>query len=166
MTASDGVLTTSDTFNLLVTGPAAPEPVILLSGNEVARIRRAAPSSARFPAPMPMAMPRLLLLGDIPNKVFRIVQGEIIVRADAKLDFETRPVHEINVIARDDQGATVEKLFTIKLTDVAQDPVGTKGDDKLFGDAMDNIINGRGGTVQLTGGDGARHLRVRQGFRP
>lgn len=163
VTASDGALTTSDTFNLLVTGPAAPEPVILFSGNEVAE------NSARGTVVGTLSGTDAdafvsFSLGDVPDKMFRIVQGELMVRADAKLDFETKPVHEINVIARDDQGATVEKLFTIKLTDVAEDPVGTRGDDKLFGDAMDNIINGRGGNDQLTGGDGADTFVFGKGF--
>lgn len=165
VTASDGALTTSDTFNLLVTAPAAPEPVILLSGNEVAENATRGTVVGSFSGTDEDGDAFVSFsFGDVPDKNFRIAKGELMVRADATLDFEAKPVHEINVIARDADGATVEKQFSIKLTDVVENPVGTKGDDKLFGDAMDNIINGRGGNDQLTGGDGADTFAFGKGF--
>jgi VCBS repeat-containing protein len=165
VTASDGALNTSDTFNLLVTSPAAPEATILLSGDEVAE------NSARGTVVGALSGTDAdgdafvsFSLGANPGKVFRIADGELVVRGNAKLDFETKPAYEITVIARDDDGATVEKAFTITLTDVAEDPVGTKGNDRLFGDALDNIINGRRGNDRLTGGDGADTFVFGKGF--
>jgi VCBS repeat-containing protein len=156
VTASDGALTTSDTFNLIVTSPAAPEATILLSADEVAEnsaggtvVGALSGTDADGDAFVSFS------LGSNPDRAFRIVDGELVVRGSAKLDFETRPTYEISIIATDDDGATVEKTFTINLTDVAENPVGTKGNDKLFGDALDNIVNGRRGNDKLTGGDGA-----------
>jgi VCBS repeat-containing protein len=165
VTASDGALTTSDMFNLLVTSPAAPEATILLSGDAVAEnsargtvVGALSGTDADGDAFVSFA------LGANPGKVFRIADGALVVRDNAKLDFETKPAYEITVIAGDADGATVEKAFTITLKDVAEDPVGTKGNDRLFGDALDNIINGRRGNDRLTGGDGADTFVFGKGF--
>jgi Ca2+-binding RTX toxin-like protein len=94
-------------------------------------------------------------LGTNPDKMFRIVDGNLVVNSNARFDFETQSHYSVRIKATDDEGTTVQKTFMIAVADVREDPVGTRGNDNLHGDAKNNIIDGKLGNDKLTGGDGA-----------
>jgi len=156
VTADDGALSVSDTFNLVVADPGNPDSQVSLSADTVAE------NSARGTVIGELSGTDgdgvafvSYTLGDNPGRSFRIVDGELVVGRHAKLDFETRSQYEITVIATDRNGVSVEESLTINVSDVAENPRGTRHNDRLAGDALDNIINGRRGNDRLTGGDGA-----------
>lgn len=63
--------------------------------------------------------------------LFEIVGSQILVKAGAVLDYETRTSYSLAVTATDSAGLAVTKTFTIALTDVAD--TATSGNDLLVG---------------------------------
>jgi hypothetical protein len=156
VTANDGALSVSDAFNLVVADSGNPDSQISLSADTVAENSARGTVIGQLSGTDGDGAPFVsYALGDNPGRSFRIVDGELLVGRHAKLDFETRSDYEITVIATDRNGVSVEESLTITVSDVAENPRGTRHNDRLFGDALDNIINGRRGNDRLTGGDGA-----------
>jgi VCBS repeat-containing protein len=156
VTANDGALSVSDAFNLVVADSGNPDSQISLSADTVAENSARGTVIGELSGTDGDGAPFVsYALGDNPGRSFRIVDGELVVGRHAKLDFETRPDYEITVIATDRNGVSVEESLTITVSDVAENPRGTRHNDRLAGDALDNIINGKRGNDRLTGGDGA-----------
>ncbi|MFM2282179.1 MAG: hypothetical protein RLZZ444_4410 [Pseudomonadota bacterium] len=156
VTASDGSLKTSDTFMLSVEHPLTSGDAIRLSNNRIAEnasfgklIGTLSGKDGDGDAFVSFA------LGTNPDKMFRIVDGNLVVNSNARFDFETQSHYSVRIKATDDEGTTVQKTFMIAVADVREDPVGTRGNDNLHGDAKNNIIDGKLGNDKLTGGDGA-----------
>ena len=92
-----------------------------------------------------------------PNAYFELDGAALKLKDGVSLDYEAQDAIEVTVTATDSEGAedSVIKEFTIAIVDVREDPKGTRGKDKLFGDAFDNIMNGRRSNDKLIGGEGA-----------
>lgn len=153
VTASDGHLTASDTFNLVVTNPSNPPGTLELTSATVAENSRNNTVVGRFVGE-PGDDFTLTLTGH-PARAFKIVGDELRVARNAELDFESSPTHQISVLVIDDGGVGFEEDFTVSLIDVEESPKGTGKDDVLKGDALDNVLDGRRGNDLLTGGAGA-----------
>lgn len=155
VTASDGDLTTSDTFSLSVTKPASSGDAILLSKSQIAENSAAGTligALSGFDGDGEDFVS--FALGANPHSMFKIVGADLVVNTSAKFDFETKSSYGVEILATDNDGATVKKTFTITISDVREDPKGTQRNDNLYGDAMDNTIDGKRGNDKLTGGDG------------
>jgi VCBS repeat-containing protein len=154
VTASDGSLTATDTFDLDV-NPATSGSAIQLSN---ARIAENSASGKVIGALSGLDGNGdnfdSFTLDSNPDKMFKIVDGNLVVNKGASFDFETQSSYQVRIRATDHEGTFVTKTFTIKVTDVREDPRGTKGNDDLHGDAKDNIIDGGRGNDKLTGGGG------------
>lgn len=155
VTATDGSLSVSDTFNLTVTLPASPDSQIVLSNDIIAENSKKNTVIGELSATDDDGAPFTFELTRNPHHSFKIVDDELRVSRHADLDFETRASYRIKVLMTDANGDTFEESFRIKLSDVEESPRGTRHKDKLFGDALDNIVNGRKANDKLTGGDGA-----------
>jgi hypothetical protein len=59
--------------------------------------------------------------GDDPDNKFAISGSNLII--DELLDYETATSHSVTITANPDVGATIERTFTITVTDVSDDPV-------------------------------------------
>ena len=66
-------------------------------------------------------------LGSNPDKMFRIVDGDLVVNKNARFDFEAQSAYAVDILATDDKGTTVAQTFTIDVTDVLENPRGTRG---------------------------------------
>ncbi|MBX9456327.1 MAG: putative Ig domain-containing protein [Rhizobium sp.] len=145
----------SDTFNIAVTDAA--NPLVLLSDDSVAENSAAGVEVGALSGVDGNGVALTFALGntDPDNASFAIVDGKLVVADGADLDFETKSSYEITVTATEGDGSTFDASLTINLEDVAENPKGTKKNDKLEGDAMDNVLNGKKGNDKLIGGDGA-----------
>ncbi len=156
VTASDGSAKARDTFELTVLHAATSGDAIALSSKSIAENSKAGAVigalSGKGGDGHDFAS---FALGSNPDKMFRIVDGDLVVNKGAKFDFETKSAYAVKILATDDEGVTVHRTFTIAVKDVREDPQGTKGNDTLYGDAKNNIIDGGRGNDKLTGGDGA-----------
>jgi VCBS repeat-containing protein len=165
VTASDGGLTASDTFDLTVTHPATSGDDIRLSSSRIAENSAAGTRigalSGLDGAGDDFAS---FALGSNPGKMFRIVDGDLVVNKNARFDFEARSSYAVEILATDDDELTVQKTFTITVKDVREDPRGTKGNDDLHGDAKNNILDGGRGNDKLTGGDGSDTFVFSRGY--
>jgi len=85
-----------------------------------------------------------------------VLNGNVLkVKQGTKLDYEQASSHEITVRVTDKLGLTLDKTFTIDLTDVANEmAVGTTGRDIFVGGERDDRIYGKLGNDVLTGGFG------------
>jgi hypothetical protein len=164
VTASDGSLSASDTFNLTVTIAGSPDNLIQLSNDTVAENSKRGTVIGELSATDDDGAPYTFTLTDNPQDSFKIVGNELRVSKHADLDFESRSSYRIDVLMTDSDGAAVEETIRIKVSDVEESPRGTRFKDKLFGDALDNIINGRRSNDKLTGGDGADTFVFRDHF--
>ncbi|MDO6964582.1 Ig-like domain-containing protein [Rhizobium alvei] len=156
VTASDGTAKARDTFELTVLYPAT-------SGDSIALSNRAIAENSKAGAVIGALSGKdgdghdfaSFELGNNPDKMFRIVDGDLVVNKGAKFDFETKSTYAVKILATDDDGITVHRTFTITVKDVREDPNGTTGNDILFGDAKNNLVDGGLGNDKLTGGEGA-----------
>lgn len=151
VTASDGSLSASDTFNMIVTNPGNPSNSIELSNREVAENSKKNTVVGEFSSASSDGAPFTFELIKNPDHAFKIVGDELRVRKGADLDFETQASYKIKVEMHDADGKTVQDTFRIKLTDVEESPKGTRHDDRLVGDALDNELDGKHGDDKLIG---------------
>lgn len=140
-------------------GSPAEDPdvfVITLSNDSVAENARKGAVVGRFVTTGGQQNELSLSLGTTGSAdLFVIVNNELRVKSAGTLDFETTPVHLITVIATDASGNTFETEIEIRLIDVEESPRGTRQNDRLVGDALDNILDGRKGNDKLIGNAGA-----------
>ena len=98
------------------------------------------------------------LLDDAGGR-FVLKGNQLVVKNGALLDFETARSHTIKLQVKDLQAVyTLEKTFTIDVTDVAEAPpvkplvlIGTAGADTLTGDILNDILSGLAGKDTLSG---------------
>ncbi|WP_281433010.1 cadherin domain-containing protein [Microvirga terrestris] len=92
------------------------------------------------------------------NAAFAIdaVTGAIIIKAGAKLDYETTKTYALQVTVKDLNGAglSANRTITINVTDVIDLVNGTRGKDVLTGGSGADRLNGSYGNDVLTGGAG------------
>ncbi|MCG8548271.1 MAG: cadherin domain-containing protein [Alphaproteobacteria bacterium] len=94
------------------------------------------------------------LIGGDTDK-FEIVGNQIVVRADADLDFETDTDHSVDVRVTDSAGNTYSETVDIAVQDVADATIqGTDATNWLFGGGDAENIQGLGGADKLIGGAG------------
>jgi len=84
--------------------------------------------------------------------------GEITVASGALLDYETEVSHSVTVRVTDHGGLSVDKQFTLDVTNVSGSVTGTSSDDALTGTSEEDTIQGLGGNDTLTGGTGNDEL--------
>lgn len=92
------------------------------------------------------------LLDDAGGR-FVLRGNQLSVKNGALLDYETAREHTIKLQVKDSHGYTLEKTFTIGVTDVAEAKIltGTAGADILTGDAANDILSGLAGKDRLFG---------------
>ncbi|CEJ13853.1 Bifunctional hemolysin/adenylate cyclase precursor [bacterium YEK0313] len=99
------------------------------------------------------------LLDDAGGRfVIDATTGVVTVASGAVLDFETQVSHAINVRVTDQAGLSIDKAFTINLSNVpdAAAYVGTSGDDIFVAPTSDFwTLSGLGGNDALTGNTAA-----------
>lgn len=115
------------------------------------------------------------LLDDAGGR-FQLESSKLLVRAGARLDYETGRTHEIKVRATGLDGLVLDRTFTITVEDVAEEAIvsppatndkgviggterndtlqGGRGRDKLSGEGGDDRLFGRQGDDRLSGGEG------------
>ena len=86
------------------------------------------------------------LLDDAGGR-FVLKGNQLVVKNGALLDYETARSHTIKLQVKDSQGYTLEKTFTIGVTDVAEAKIliGTADADTLTGDSLNDILSGLAG---------------------
>jgi Ca2+-binding RTX toxin-like protein len=100
----------------------------------------------------------VLSLSGADAGLFTIINGDLYLKADAKLDFETNAVLDVTVNV-DDAGVAGSPddsaSFSLTITDVAERIIGTNKHNKLIGGSSAEIINGKRGndTIKGNGGD-------------
>lgn len=164
VTASDGTASVEDTFGILVVragGTAVELSSSFVDENAAANTvigeffgLDGAGNNYRYS----------LTKDDPDNAFFAIGNNTLVVAAGAKLDFETRSEYEITLRVRGEDVSTFDLTLTIHLNDIVEDPRGTKNDDILVGDALDNVIDGKAGNDMLTGLDGADRFVFGAGY--
>jgi Ca2+-binding RTX toxin-like protein len=75
--------------------------------------------------------------------LFEIAGNQIVVKAGAKLDYETRNLYGINVAVTDSGGLSHNQTVILRLTDVRES--GTAGNDILLGGAGGDQLTGKAG---------------------
>lgn len=124
--------------------------------------------------------PNTLSLAGADKGLFEIFNGDLYLKAGAKLDFETNPKLDVTVqVSADLNGPGIDHqvAFSLKVTDVGESDaalriVGTRhkdvltgkdgndtilglaGNDRIFGNAGNDRIEGGRGVDRMSGGDG------------
>ncbi|WP_210484611.1 cadherin domain-containing protein [Microvirga antarctica] len=90
---------------------------------------------------------------------------KLVVADGTKLDYETARAHDVKVRVTDSAGHSIERTFTVAVTDVAEGTggtgttptpralvlVGTSAVDRLTGDSLDDSLTGLAGNDVLSG---------------
>ena len=163
VTASDATSSASDTFVLSVTNVNDVPADIQLSGLTVLENAGEGTVIGTLSAVDPDLGDTLTYsLIDDASARFSIVDGNLVVAAGAELDFEGQPTNDVTVRVTDTAGASVDRTFTIAITDIEDTPrdvAGDSGDNKLKGAAGDDTLDGKGGDDALNGGAGDDTLK-------
>lgn len=77
------------------------------------------------------------------TSLFEIVGNQVVVKAGAILDYDTRNLHGINVTVTDAGGLAHSQTIFIRLTDVRE--TGTSGNDTMLGGLGADTLAGRAG---------------------
>ncbi len=77
------------------------------------------------------------------TSLFEIVGNQIVVKAGAILDYDTKNLHGVNVTVTDSGGLTHSQTVFIRLTDIRE--TGTSGNDTLLGGLGGDTLAGRAG---------------------
>ena len=98
-----------------------------------------------------------LSLGGKDKELFVIDDGDLYLKAGAKLDFETNPV--LNVTVRVDDASVgrtpdARVKLAIAVKDVVETIMGDRHDNRLTGDRTSDAIDGKDGDDTISGGGG------------
>jgi Ca2+-binding RTX toxin-like protein len=158
ITASDGQLSASDTFELTIESNSAPTD-IKLSKNSIAEDAAPGTVIGKLTGVDPDAGDSLAFsMENDASGLFDIVNGKLVLADGAKLDFETTNSYIVTVRVVDSGGLSYSEEITIKVTHVVEPIVGTAKSDNLHGGSDDDVIMGLGGNDLLDGGKGADEL--------
>ena len=91
----------------------------------------------------------------LTDERFAIVNNQLVVKNGFKLDFEQAKSHQVRIKVTDKAGASLEKDFTIAVTDVAVERTkGSAGNDVIKGGRYNDVLGGGLGNDKLWGGLG------------
>ncbi|MGV3551065.1 putative Ig domain-containing protein, partial [Rhizobium sp.] len=165
VTATDpGGASVSDEFDITVAASAGSNGDILLSSQHVKE--NAAAGTVVGTLSVPAADPGdsfTYKLIQNPQDAFAIVNGKLVVAKGADLDFEEKSLYRVTIRATDDDGTRYRETFRIDIDDVTENPKGTRGNDRLIGDAGDNRLRGRQGDDIIKGMGGDDTIRSDRG---
>lgn len=85
---------------------------------------------------------------------FAIVNGKLVVKDGAKLDYLTAASHQITVQVTDSDANTFTKTLTINVTDVLEAINGTAKNDRIVGTNSGDMLSGFAGNDKIYGLDG------------
>jgi serralysin len=85
---------------------------------------------------------------------FAIVNGKLVVKDGAKLDYLTAASHQITVQVTDGDNNVFTKTLTINVTDALEVLNGTAKNDRIFGTSGGDMLSGFGGNDKIYGLDG------------
>jgi Ca2+-binding RTX toxin-like protein len=159
VTASDGALSASDTFDINIVSPNSAPTGIKLSGGKIAEDAESGDVAGRLKGIDPDAGDTLTfsIIGGAKG-MFEIVDDEILLADGKTLDFETKSSYSLTVRVTDAAGLSFDKDITIKVTDVEEAIVGTAKNDRLKGTSGDDVLRGLRGNDILEGLAGADEL--------
>jgi Ca2+-binding RTX toxin-like protein len=156
-TGSGGAMIASDTASIAIAS-IDDAPTGLDLDNQVTTLSEAASTkSERKVADIVLLDPdgnTALSLSGADAFLFKIVGDDLVLKAGAKIDFETNPLLDVTVNA-DGAGAHFSSSMTISLTDAEEKIKGTSKSEHITGTSQAESINGRGGddTIKGRGGD-------------
>lgn len=94
--------------------------------------------------------------------MFLVHDGDLYLKAGARLDFEKNPVLDVTVTL-DDAGAGASPdgsvSLSVAITDIVETLVGNSKPNVLRGTGADEMITGKGGDDTIKGGGGADTIR-------
>ena len=91
---------------------------------------------------------------------FEVVGNQLKVKNGFKLDFEQAASHQVTVRTTDKAGATLDKIFSIGVLDVASEVTAGSTDNDVFkGGALTDVFFGNLGNDTLYGGAGNDQLK-------
>ena len=103
-----------------------------------------------------------LSLSGADKDLFLVHDGDLYLKAGARLDFEKNPVLDVTVTL-DDAGAGASPdgsvSLSVAITDVVETLVGNSRPNVLRGTGADEMITGKGGDDTIKGGGGADTIR-------
>lgn len=172
VTASDGLLSASTLFNLVVTNvndaprglglTASSVKEFAVDGSEVGRVVVQDPDSSEF---------SLALLSDAGGR-FELVGDRIVVADGSRLDFEQQASHVVRILVSDGQ-AVYSQNVTIGVANISPEVIvgderdntfiGGVGSDSLHGGGGHDILDGGAGLDSLAGGAGNDRYVVQAG---
>lgn len=85
---------------------------------------------------------------------FEIVDGKLVVKDGALLDFLTAASHDVTIQVTDSDSNTFAKTLTINVSDAVDIRNGTSKNDKIFGTDGADMIDGRAGNDKVYGRGG------------
>ncbi len=103
-----------------------------------------------------------LSLSGADKDLFVFLNGDLYLKAGAKLDFETNPVLDVTVRVDDASvGITPDASvsLSVAITNVAETINGNSKPNRLTGTGADETINGKGGNDTIKGGGGDDIIR-------
>ncbi|MFM2280955.1 MAG: hypothetical protein RLZZ444_3186, partial [Pseudomonadota bacterium] len=168
VTADDGDETISDTFDITIGNTNdAPTDIVL-------NPRRTLPGGAtavnenvkgavigRLSSTDPDAGDTVTYTVD--DNRFEIVNGLLILKSRASLDYEKARSLDLTITAEDADGLTYDETFTIHVIDRLDLKIGSAGGDWLLGTAGNDRLYGRQGNDVLKGLGGDDRLRSKLG---
>jgi Ca2+-binding RTX toxin-like protein len=155
VTASDGAASAEDAFTITVANVNDAPSDIMLSADTVVENAPAGTVIGQIIGSDPDIDDVLgFSLAHNPGNAFALLGTNLVVATGARLDFETRASYDIVIRATDLEGAYFDKVLTVSLTDIVENPAGTSKDNRLSGDAGSNKIHGGGGHDRIEGRQG------------
>ena len=155
VTASDGTLSASDTFELDVTEVSEAPVRLILDHSSVGEAATNGTVVGTLSGPDVNTEDFVFKLLDDADGRFAISGNQIVVTDGLLLDFEQDATHIVKVSVSDGHGGSYTQAFTLGLTDVAPELIS--GDDRA-----NTFISGRG-RDRFDGGAGNDHLEAGNG---
>ncbi|TNC48433.1 hypothetical protein FHG66_13845 [Rubellimicrobium rubrum] len=159
ITASDGALSASQSFNLVVRG-VNDAPTDLSLGTSL--VREFASNGAVVGTLSAQDVDSALFTYTLLNSAggrFTLSGNKVVVADGLRLDFEQSASHVIRVQVSDGQGGVRTESLTISVTDVSPEVVtGDARANTFVGGSGRDVLAGLGGNDTLLGGGGADRL--------
>ncbi|MCH6256677.1 putative Ig domain-containing protein, partial [Puniceicoccaceae bacterium K14] len=99
---------------------------------------------------------------------FEIVNGQLKLKDDSSIDYETETTVDVTITATDSAGSQYSETVTIDVENIGQNLTGTSETDVLIGGSLEDsitglegndILIGGGGDDIISGGDGNDHIQ-------
>jgi hypothetical protein len=162
-TGDKGTAVGATPFTIAVTDNAAPTDILLSNASVLEHAAQGAEVGTLSAAdPDPDDSFTFTLTDDAGGR-FDIVDGKLVVKDGALLDFLTAASHQVTVKVTDSDSNTFEETLTISISDAFESLKGTGKNDKIMGTEGADLIDGgagndkvygRGGNDVINGGTG------------